>query len=110
MLVIEDCPNSKAVTILARGGSKMIIEEVKRSLHDALCVVRNFIRDNKVVCGGGSAEIACAVHVQKEADLISSLEQYAYRAFAEALESIPLALAENSGLSPIDTLTEVFNK
>jgi len=107
MLVIEDCPNSKAVTILARGGSKMIVEEVKRSLHDALCVVRNFIRDNKVVCGGGSAEIACAIHVQKEADLISSLEQYAYRAFAEALESIPLALAENSGLSPIDTLTEV---
>jgi len=107
MLVIEDCPNSKAVTILVRGGSKMIIEEVKRSLHDALCVIRNFIRDNRVVCGGGSAEIACAVHIQKEADLISSLEQYAYRGFAEALENIPLALAENSGLSPIDTLTEI---
>jgi len=107
MLVIEDCPNSKAVTILVRGGSKMIIEEVKRSLHDALCVIRNFIRDNKVVCGGGSAEIACAIHIQKEADLISSLEQYAYRGFAEALENIPLALAENSGLSPIDTLTEI---
>ena len=49
----------------------MIIEEVKRSLHDALCVVRNFIRDNRVVCGGGSSEIACAVHIQKEADLVS---------------------------------------
>jgi len=71
MLVIEDCPNSKAVTILVRGGNKMIIEEVKRSLHDALCVIRNFIRDPKVVHGGGSAEIACAIHIQKEADMVS---------------------------------------
>lgn len=107
MLVIEDCPNSKAVTILVRGGNKMIVEEVKRSLHDALCVVRNFIRDSRVVYGGGSTEIACSIKIQQEADKISTLEQYAFRGFAEALEAIPMALAENSGLAPIQTLTEV---
>jgi len=88
----------------------MIVEEVKRSLHDALCVVRNFIRDSRVVFGGGSTEIACSLEISKEADKISSLEQYAYRGFADALESIPLALAENSGLAPIQTLTEVKAK
>ncbi len=110
MLVIEDCPNSKAVTILVRGGNKMIVEEVKRSLHDALCVVRNFIRDSRVVYGGGSTEIACSIKIQQEADKISTLEQYAYRGFAEALEAIPMALAENSGLASIQTLTEIKAK
>jgi T-complex protein 1 subunit epsilon len=71
MLVIEDCPNTKAVTIIVRGGSKMIVEEVKRSLHDALCVVRNFVRDSKVVCGGGSAEVACSILTQQQADRVS---------------------------------------
>lgn len=107
MLVIEDCPNSKAVTILVRGGSKMIVDEVKRSLHDAICVVRNFIRDPKVVYGGGSTEIACSIAINQQADKISSLEQYAFRGFADALENTPLALAENAGLAPIHTLTEV---
>ncbi|XP_054275841.1 T-complex protein 1 subunit epsilon [Macrosteles quadrilineatus] len=107
MLVIEECKNSRAVTIFIRGGNKMIIEEAKRSLHDALCVVRNLVQDNRVVYGGGAAEISCAIATSKEADKISSLEQYAFRAFSEALECIPLALAENSGLSPIHTLTEV---
>ncbi|CAG7832916.1 unnamed protein product [Allacma fusca] len=107
MLVIEDCPNSKAVTILVRGGSKMIVDEVKRSLHDAICVVRNFIRDPKVVYGGGSTEIANSLAINLAADRISSLEQYAFRGFADALENIPLALAENAGLAPIQTLTEV---
>lgn len=107
MMVIEDCPNSKAVTIFIRGGNKMIVEEAKRSLHDALCVIRNLVRDNRIVYGGGAAEIACALEVAKQADKISTIEQYAMRAFADALESIPLALAENSGLSPIQTLSGV---
>ncbi|XP_050718522.1 T-complex protein 1 subunit epsilon-like [Eriocheir sinensis] len=106
MLVIEDCPNTKAVTIFIRGGNKMIIEEAKRSIHDALCVVRNLVRNNKIVYGGGASEVSCALAVSEEADKISTLEQYAFRAFADALESIPLALAENSGLSPIHTLSE----
>ncbi|XP_066974793.1 T-complex protein 1 subunit epsilon isoform X1 [Macrobrachium rosenbergii] len=106
MLVIEECPNTKAVTIFIRGGNKMIIEEAKRSIHDALCVVRNLVRNNKIVYGGGAAEVSCALAVSEEADKISTLEQYAFRAFADALESIPLALAENSGLSPIHALSD----
>merc|ERR1711902_122637 len=107
MLVIEECKNSKAVTIFLRGGTKMIIEEAKRSMHDALCVVRNLVRDNRVVYGGGAAEISCALAVSKAADKIKTIEQYAFRAFADALESVPLALAENSGLDPIKTLTQI---
>lgn len=107
MLVIEECHNSKAVTIFLRGGTKMIIDEAKRSMHDALCVVRNLVRDNRVVYGGGASEISCALAVSKEADNIKTIEQYAFRAFAEALEMIPLALAENCGLQPIQTLTEI---
>jgi len=110
MLVIEECANSKAVTIFLRGGTKMIIEEAKRSMHDALCVVRNLVRDNRVVYGGGAAEISCALAVGKEADNIKTIEQYAFRAFADALEQIPLALAENCGLAPIQTLSEIKAK
>merc|ERR1712198_532805 len=110
MLVIEECKNSKAVTIFLRGGTKMIIEEAKRSMHDALCVVRNLVRDSRVVYGGGAAEISCALAVSKAADKIKTIEQYAFRAFADALESVPLALAENSGLDPIKTLTEIKSK
>lgn len=107
MLVIEECKNSRAVTIFIRGGNKMIVDEAKRSLHDALCVVRNLVQDNRVVYGGGASEISCAIAVSQEADKISTLEQYAFRAFADALEMIPLSLAENSGLSNMETLTEV---
>jgi len=107
MLVIEECQNSKAVTIFLRGGTKMIIEEAKRSMHDALCVVRNLVRDNRVVYGGGASEISCALAVSKEADNIKTIEQYAFHAFADALEIIPIALAENCGLNAIDTLTEI---
>jgi len=110
MLVIEECANSKAVTIFLRGGTKMIIEEAKRSMHDALCVVRNLVRDNRVVYGGGASEISCALAVSKEADNIKTIEQYAFRAFADALEQIPLSLAENSGLAPIQTLTEIKSR
>jgi len=110
MLVIEECKNSKAVTIFLRGGTRMIIEEAKRSMHDALCVVRNLVRDNRVVYGGGAAEISCALAVSKEADSIKSIEQYAFRSFADALEQVPLALAENCGLPPIETLTDIKSR
>uniref|UniRef100_A0A7S0SVG4 T-complex protein 1 subunit epsilon n=1 Tax=Chromulina nebulosa TaxID=96789 RepID=A0A7S0SVG4_9STRA len=107
MLVIEDCACSNAVTVLIRGGNKMIVEEAKRSLHDAMCVVRNLIRDNRVVYGGGSAEISCALAVSSYADTVPGIEQYAIRAFADALEDIPMALAENAGLSPINEVTTI---
>uniref|UniRef100_A0A183AHK6 T-complex protein 1 subunit epsilon n=1 Tax=Echinostoma caproni TaxID=27848 RepID=A0A183AHK6_9TREM len=107
MLVIEDCVNSKAVTCFLRGSSRMIVDEAKRALHDALCVVRNLVRDSRVVAGGGACEIACTLAVATEADKIGGLEQYAMRAFADALEAIPMALAENSGLPPILTVAEL---
>ncbi|EFI27869.1 T-complex protein 1 epsilon subunit [Coprinopsis cinerea okayama7 len=107
MLVIEECPNTRAVTIFVRGSNKMIVDEAKRALHDALCAVRNIVVDNRIVYGGGSADISCSVAVAKAADEIPTIEQYAMRSFSQALDAIPLALAENSGLSPIETLTEV---
>ncbi|KXN73960.1 T-complex protein 1 epsilon subunit [Conidiobolus coronatus NRRL 28638] len=107
MLVIEECANSRAVTVFLRGGNKMIIDEAKRSLHDAICVVRNLVRDNRVVYGGGAAEIACSLAVSKAADEIATVEQYAMRAFAAALDSVPMTLAENSGLEPIKTLSAI---
>lgn len=110
MLVIEECQNSRAVTIFIRGGNKMIVEEAKRSIHDALCVIRNIVKDERIVYGGGAPEISCSLAVAEKADKISTLEQYAMRAFSEALESVPLALAENSGQAPIVTLADVKSR
>lgn len=105
-LAIEGCPNTNAVTIFVRGGNKMMVDETKRSLHDALCVARNLVRDNRIVYGGGSAEIACSLAVEEAANKVTGVEQYAMRSFADALDVIPLSLAENSGLAPIESLTE----
>lgn len=110
MLVIEHCSNSRAVTILVRGGNQMLVAEAKRSLHDAICVVRSLVQEPRVVYGGGASEISCSLAVAAQADQLATLEQYAYRAFAEALENVPLALAENSGLSAIHVLGEIKAK
>ncbi|KIM84106.1 hypothetical protein PILCRDRAFT_818409 [Piloderma croceum F 1598] len=110
MLVIEECANTRAVTIFVRGSNKMIVDEAKRALHDALCVVRNLVVDDRIVYGGGAADISCAVAVSQAADEIATIEQYAMRAFSSALDAVPLALAENSGLSPIETLTDVKSR
>lgn len=104
MLVIEGCPVSRAVTLFIRGGNTMVLEEAKRSVYDALCTIRNIVRDPTIVYGGGSAEIAAAKAVREVGDQTSGVEQYPVRAFADALESIPLALAENSGLPPVPSL------
>jgi T-complex protein 1 subunit epsilon len=107
MIVIEDCANSKAVTVFVRGGNKMIVDEAKRSLHDAMCAVRNLIRDSRIVYGGGAAEVSCALTIHAAAEKIATVEQYAIRGFAAALDAIPTALASNSGLAPIETLASV---
>jgi|EP00161_Ancyromonas_sigmoides_P012589 T-complex protein 1 subunit epsilon len=110
MVLIEGCASTKAVTVFVRGGNKMMIDEAKRSLHDALCVVRNLVRDNRIVYGGGATEIALSCAVSSEADKMKGLDQYAFRAFADALDTIPLALAENSGLRPIEALASVKSR
>jgi len=88
----------------------MIVDEAKRSLHDAMCVVRNLVKDNRVVYGGGSAEVSCSIAIKKHADTVSGVDQYAIRAFADALDDIPLALAENAGLSPIEEVTSIKSR
>ncbi|KRX65311.1 T-complex protein 1 subunit epsilon, partial [Trichinella sp. T6] len=107
MLAVENCPDRRVVTILLRGATELIVDEVKRSLHDALCVVRNLIKDDRIVYGGGSAEISCALKLCSEAEKAEGLEQYSFRAFSQALEDIPLALAENAGLLPMQTLADL---
>ncbi|KAH0573879.1 TCP-1 chaperonin subunit epsilon [Spironucleus salmonicida] len=91
-------------TLFIRGGNALILDEAERSLHDAMCVVRNLVRDPRVVCGGGAAEIYCSLKILEF--LSQGTEQYAMRAFSEALESIPLNLARNSGLNPIQSLAD----
>jgi T-complex protein 1 subunit epsilon len=74
MLLIEDCANSKAVTVLVRGGSQTIIDEAMRCIHDAICVVRNMVKNNKIVPGGGASELACSIAVHDYANNIQSVE------------------------------------
>lgn len=107
MLVIEKCASSKSVTIFCRGGNRLILEETKRSLHDAICVARNLVRDNSIVYGGGACEIACGLAVADAATRVVGQEQYAMRAFVKALDAIPLALAENAGLPPIESVARI---
>jgi len=101
MLIIEDCANSKAVTILVRGGNQMVVDEAKRCIHDANCCVRNLIRDPRVVPGGGASEMAACLAIAAVADTEQTIDQYSMRAFGQALDAIPMCLAENSGLSSI---------
>merc|ERR1719321_1716833 len=110
MLIIEDCHNSKAVTVLVRGGNQMVVDEAKRCLHDANCCVRNLIRDPRVVPGGGASEMAAALAVQAASDLEQTIDQYSMRGFAAALDVIPMALAENSGLSAIGEMAAMKAK
>ncbi|VVT49177.1 uncharacterized protein SAPINGB_P002141 [Magnusiomyces paraingens] len=110
MLVIEDCANPSVVTIFIRGSNQMIVEEAKRAVHDSLCVVRNLVRDNRVVYGGGAAEISASIAVAEEADKRTGIDQYAFRAFSAALDTVPMALAENSGLNSIEVLSQLKSR
>ena len=107
VMIIEKCASSKAVTVLIRGGNQMVVDEAKRCLHDAICCVRNLIRESRVVPGGGASEIAASIEVARIAQSLPTIEQHSMRAFADALEVIPTALAENSGLNSINAVTEV---
>ena len=110
MLLVEDCSNSKAVTCFIRGSNQMIVDEGVRALHDSVCVVRNLIRDSRVVYGGGAAELSCSLAVTDAADRQKGIDQYAFRAYAAALDTIIMTLAENSGLDPIETLSNLKSK
>jgi len=107
IIVIEGCSHSRAVTLLVRGSSKMVVEETKRSLHDALCVTRNLMMSNKILYGGGAAELSCSLIVSQQATIAKGVEQYVMKSFANALERLPSTLAENCGLNPIETVNFV---
>jgi thermosome len=104
LLYIRDCKNPKAVTIVIRGAAGHVLDEAERSLHDGLCVVRNVIEDGKIVAGGGAPEAELAKGLKAFAVKVGGREQLAIEAFAEAVEEIPLTLAENAGLDPIDIM------
>jgi len=107
MVFIEGCKNPKAVTLLVRGGSEHVVDEVERSLTDAIKVVKAALESGKVVAGGGAPEIEVALRLRDWAPSLGGREQLAAEAFASAVEVIPRALAENSGLDPIDILVEL---
>jgi len=107
LVYIRECKNPKAVTIVVRGGTEHVVDEAERSLHDALCVVRNAIEDGKIVPGGGAPEAEVAKQLRDYAVKVGGREQLAIEAFADAVESIPLTLAENAGLDPVDIMVSL---
>lgn len=107
MVFVEGCKNPKSVTVLIRGGTERMVDEAERSLHDAKCVVRNVIQEPYLVAGGGAPEEEVATKLREFAKSFSGREQLAVLKFAEAIEEVPLTLAENSGLDPVDILVEM---
>ncbi|MHA1215366.1 MAG: thermosome subunit alpha [Candidatus Hodarchaeales archaeon] len=110
MVFVEKCPLAKSVTILVRGGTEMVVDEAERSIHDAICVVRNVLEDKKVVPGGGAPEAYASRKLMKFSESLVGREQLAVQAFARALEVIPRTLAENAGLDPIDIIVALRNE
>jgi len=101
---IEGCKNPRSVTVLIRGGSQRVVDEVDRSLHDALMVVKDVVEKPSIVAGGGSPEAYLATELNEWAGSYDGREQLAMKQYAEAFETIPLTIAENAGMDPIDTI------
>ncbi|MEK6930665.1 MAG: thermosome subunit beta, partial [Thermoproteota archaeon] len=107
---IEGCKNPQSVTLLIRGGSQRVIDEVDRSIHDSLMVVKDVIEKPEIVAGGGAPESYAASKLKDWADSFDGREQLAIKKYAEALEIIPLTIAENAGMDPIDTMATLRAK
>jgi thermosome len=107
MVFIEGCKDPRSVSILLRAGLERMVDELERSVHDALSVVSDVIEKNKIVAGGGSVEAELAKRLKSYAAKIGGREQLAIEAFAESLEVIPRTLAENAGLDPVDIMVEL---
>ena len=107
---VEGCKHPKSVTLLLRGGSQRVVDEVERSVHDALMVVKDVILKPQIVAGGGAPETYASTKLRSWAKSLEGREQLAAEKFADALESIPLTLSENAGMDPIDTLTVLRSK
>jgi len=110
LVYVREAKNPKAVTIVIRGGSEHVVDEAERSLHDALCVVRNALEDGKIVAGGGAPEAELSKRLKDYATKAGGREQLAITAFADALEAIPVAIAQNAGIDPIDIMVDLRAK
>jgi len=107
---IEGCKHPKSVTLLLRGGSQRVVDEVERSVHDAIMVVRDVMELPSIVAGGGAPETYVATKLRSWSKSLEGREQLAVEKFAESLESIPLTLSENAGMDPIDTLATLRSR
>lgn len=107
MTFVTGCKEAKAVSILIRGGTEHVVDEVERGLHDGLSVIGVALEDGKMTAGGGSAAVEISQGLSDYAGTIGGREQMAIEAFAEAIESIPRALAENAGMDAIDMLIKL---
>ena len=107
---IEGCKHPQSVTLLIRGGTQRVIDEVDRSIHDSLMVVKDVIEKPEIVAGGGAPEAFAASQLKEWADNFSGREQLAIKKYAEALEVIPLTISENAGMDPIDTMATLRSK
>jgi len=107
MTYVMQCTNPKAVTILIRGGTEHVIDEVKRAMEDAIGDIAATLKVGKAVAGAGAVEAEVSRQLREFANSLSGREQLAVQAFADSVEVIPRTLAENAGLDPIDTLTEL---
>lgn len=107
---VEGCKNPKAVTLLLRGGSQRVVDEVERSVHDAIMVVKDVMENPAIVAGGGAPETYAATKIRSWAKSLEGREQLAVEKFADSLEIIPMTLSENAGMDPIDTLTNLRSK
>lgn len=111
LVKITGCVNpGKTVSIVVRGSNKLVIEEAERSIHDALCVIRCLVKKRYLIAGGGAPEIELALRLAEYSRSLAGMEAYCVRAYADALEVIPSTLAENAGLNPISTVTELRNR
>ena len=104
---VEKCPNPKSMTLLVRGGTEHVAEEIKRAVTDAVGDLSAALKDGKVVAGAGAVEMELAKNLKQYSSTLSGREQLAVQAFAETMEIIPRTLAENAGLDPIDVLTKL---
>ena len=104
---ITGCKNPKALTILIRGGTEHVISEIERALKDGMGVVASVLKDKKIVPGAGAIEVELAKRLRDYSKSLNGREQFAVEEFANAMEFIPITLAENAGLDPIDILTEL---
>jgi thermosome len=110
MTFIEECENPKSVSIILRGGTEHVVDELERAMEDALRVVGVAVEDKMLVPGGGAPEVELALRLRAYASTVGGREQLAIESFADAMEIIPKTLAENAGLDQIDSLVALRSK